>query len=139
MTKTALLSVLSSLAFVAFLGACLFAAAGRWDLPWYWGFLGVWAVAMVAGLLLIDPTLVQERLRPGPAARITGPLSWNASGMNRDLTRFERSSGLVSSSLKINRKVVGFLQSFLQSGLQHNQEDPPEVEILAGLMMSGRL
>jgi hypothetical protein len=58
--------------------------------------------------------------------------------MNRDLTRFERSSGLVSGGLKISRKVVGFLQSFLQSGLQQEREDPPELEILAGLAMSGR-
>ena len=65
--------------------------------------------------------------------------SRNASGMNRVLTRFERSSGLVSGSLKINRKVVGFLQSFLQSGLQHKEEDPPELQFLAGLAMSGRL
>ena len=33
----------------------------------------------------------------------------------------------------------GFLQSFLQSGLQQRKEDPPELEILAGLLMSGRL
>jgi hypothetical protein len=59
--------------------------------------------------------------------------------MNRDLTRFERSSGLVSGGLKINRKVVGFLQSFLQSGLQLKRRGPPELEILAGLTMSGRL
>ena len=65
--------------------------------------------------------------------------SRNASGLNRVLTRFEGSSGLVSGSLKINRKVVGFLQSFLQSGLQQKKEDPPELQLLAGLAMSGRL
>jgi len=40
MTKTALLSVLGVLggvAFVAFLGACLFVSAGRWELPWCCG------------------------------------------------------------------------------------------------------
>ena len=63
----------------------------------------------------------------------------NVSGMNRDLTRFERSNGLVSGSLKINRKVAGFLQSFLQSGLQPKRRGPPELKILAGLTMSGRL
>src|SRR5262249_18362326 len=65
--------------------------------------------------------------------------SRNVSGMNRDLTRFERSSGLVSGGLKINRKVVGFLQRFLQGGLQLKRIGPPELETLAGLMMSGRL
>jgi hypothetical protein len=61
-----LLNVLGGVAFVALVGACLFVSAGRWDLPWYWAYLGVWAAAMVAGSFLIDATLVQERLRPGP-------------------------------------------------------------------------
>ena len=47
MKKTALLSVLGGVAFVAFVGACLFVSAGRWDLPWFWAYLGVWAAAMV--------------------------------------------------------------------------------------------
>jgi hypothetical protein len=59
MTNPALLGALGSLAFVAFLGACLFVSAGRWDLPWFWASLGVWAVAMVAGSFLIDPTLAR--------------------------------------------------------------------------------
>jgi protein-S-isoprenylcysteine O-methyltransferase Ste14 len=67
-----LLSVVGSLAFVAFLGACLFVSAGRWDLPWFLAYLGVWVVAMIAGSFLIDPTLVQERLRPGPGGKDYG-------------------------------------------------------------------
>jgi protein-S-isoprenylcysteine O-methyltransferase Ste14 len=72
MTKTALLSVLGAVAFVAFVGACLFVSAGRWDVPWFWDYLGVWASAMVAGSFLIDPTLFQERLRPGPGGKDYG-------------------------------------------------------------------
>jgi protein-S-isoprenylcysteine O-methyltransferase Ste14 len=72
MTKTTLLSVLGGVTFVAFLGACLFVPAGRWDLPWFWAYVGVWAAAMVAGSFLIDPTLVQERLRPGPGGKDYG-------------------------------------------------------------------
>jgi protein-S-isoprenylcysteine O-methyltransferase Ste14 len=71
-TRIVLLSVLGGVAFVAFLGASLFVAAGRWGQPWYWGLLGVWAAAMVAGSFLIDPTLVQERVRPGPGGREYG-------------------------------------------------------------------
>jgi protein-S-isoprenylcysteine O-methyltransferase Ste14 len=72
MTKTALLSVFRGVTFVAFLGACLFVSAGRWDMPWFYAYLGVWAAAMVAGSFLIDPTLVQERLRPGPGGKDYG-------------------------------------------------------------------
>jgi hypothetical protein len=59
--------------------------------------------------------------------------------MSRSLTSFEGSGEVVSGRLKISRKVVGFLQSFLQSGLQQEREGPPELVVLAGLMMSGRL
>ena len=59
--------------------------------------------------------------------------------MSLGLTSFEGSGEVVSGRLKISRKVVGFLQSFLQSGLQQEREGPPELVILVGLMMSGRL
>jgi hypothetical protein len=69
MTKTVLLSIFGGVAFLALFGACLFVSAGRWDLPWFWAYLGVWAVAIVAGSFLIDPTLVRERIRPGPGGK----------------------------------------------------------------------
>jgi protein-S-isoprenylcysteine O-methyltransferase Ste14 len=72
MTKTVLLSGLGGVAFVAFVGACLFVSAGHWDLPWFWAYLGVWAAAIVTGSFLIDPTLVQERIRPGPGGKDYG-------------------------------------------------------------------
>jgi protein-S-isoprenylcysteine O-methyltransferase Ste14 len=80
MTRTVLLSVLGSVVFVAFVGACLFISAGDWNLPWFWAYLGAWAAAMVAASFLIDPTLVRERLRPGPGGKdygtvvVTSPL-----------------------------------------------------------------
>jgi hypothetical protein len=78
MTKTAHLSVLGVLggvAFVAFLGACLFVSAGRWELPWFWAYLGVWTAATAAGTFLIDPTLVQERIWPGPGGKDYGTVA----------------------------------------------------------------
>jgi hypothetical protein len=42
MTKTVLLSIFAGVAFLALFGACLFVSAGRWDLPWFWAYLGVW-------------------------------------------------------------------------------------------------
>lgn len=50
-------------------GAVLFAAAGRMDLPWFWAVLAVHATAMAAGLSAIDPDLLRERVKPGPGAR----------------------------------------------------------------------
>jgi len=72
MARAALISVLGGIAFLTFVGACLFVSAGRWDLPWFWAYLGVWAAAIVAGSFLIDPTLVRERIRPGPGGKDYG-------------------------------------------------------------------
>ena len=72
MTKTALVSVLGGMAFVALVGAGLFVSSGCGDLPWFWAYLGVWAAAIVAGSFLIDPTLARERMRPGPGGKDYG-------------------------------------------------------------------
>jgi protein-S-isoprenylcysteine O-methyltransferase Ste14 len=72
MKKMGVLSIFGSVAFVVLVGACLFVSAGRWNLPWYWAYLGVWAALLVAGSLLIDPGLVQERMRPGPGGKDYG-------------------------------------------------------------------
>jgi len=62
------------------LAALLFGCAGRLDLPWFWAYLGVWAVSAVVGPLVTDPTLLSERLHPGPGAKdpvftlLMGPL-----------------------------------------------------------------
>jgi hypothetical protein len=96
-----LLSIIGGLAFVALVGACLFVSAGRWDLPWFWAYLGIWAVAMVAGSILIDPTLVQERLRPGPGGKdygtvvVLSPLMRGQSVVaGLDVGRFHWSDGV---------------------------------------------
>ena len=45
--------------------AVLFGSAGRWDLPFFWGSLGVFVVFLLAFRLLMDPGLQQERVGPG--------------------------------------------------------------------------
>jgi hypothetical protein len=53
---------------VIFLGlvmAVLFGFAGRWDLPFFWIFLGVVLLFLIAFRLLTDADLRQERLGPG--------------------------------------------------------------------------
>jgi protein-S-isoprenylcysteine O-methyltransferase Ste14 len=101
MTKTVLLSIFGGVAFLALVGACLFVSAGRWDLPWFWAYLGVWAAAMVAGSFLIDPTLVRERIRPGPGGKdygtviVTTPLMLGQSAVaGLDVGRFHWSDGV---------------------------------------------
>jgi protein-S-isoprenylcysteine O-methyltransferase Ste14 len=67
--KTTILSILGGLALAAVIGAILFGSAGRWDLPLFWAYLGVWAAAHVVGGIVSDPTLTRERLRPGPGGK----------------------------------------------------------------------
>ncbi len=57
---------------VALYVALLFGSAGRWDLPMFWTYVGVWAVTCVVGPLVMGPDLVAERLLPGPGGRDYG-------------------------------------------------------------------
>jgi protein-S-isoprenylcysteine O-methyltransferase Ste14 len=50
-------------------GTVLFLAAGRLDLPMVWAVLGVLTVFSVAIVVLCEPGLVRERVRPGPGNR----------------------------------------------------------------------
>ncbi len=69
MVKAVVLGLLSGVPFVALIGALLFGCAGRWDLPMFWAYLGVWTAATVVGAFVSDPTLMKERLRPGPGGK----------------------------------------------------------------------
>jgi protein-S-isoprenylcysteine O-methyltransferase Ste14 len=69
MVKSLIPGILGGVALVAVLGALLFGCAGRWDLPMFWAYLGVWAAAALAGAFVADPTLARERLRPGPGGK----------------------------------------------------------------------
>jgi protein-S-isoprenylcysteine O-methyltransferase Ste14 len=69
MAKAIVVNILGSVLFLALLGGFLFACAGRWDLPFFWAYIGVWIVSALLGSLLVDPTLSRERMRPGPGGR----------------------------------------------------------------------
>jgi protein-S-isoprenylcysteine O-methyltransferase Ste14 len=69
MVKLRVLGIAGGVVFLALVGAILFGCAGRWDLPLFWAYLGVWAAATVIGTFVSDPTLVKERLRPGPGGQ----------------------------------------------------------------------
>jgi hypothetical protein len=69
MAKMVVLGVLSGVACMALLGALLFGCAGRWDLPPFWAYLGVLTASALVGPFVADPTLIKERLRPGPGGK----------------------------------------------------------------------
>ena len=51
---------------IAVLAGILFGCAGRLDLPFFWGWLAVPVVAVLAAVRRVDPGLLQERMHPGP-------------------------------------------------------------------------
>jgi protein-S-isoprenylcysteine O-methyltransferase Ste14 len=60
---------LMALALTGIMGATLFGVAGRWDLPFFWAYLGIWFAAVLHMALTADLDLIRERLRPGPGGR----------------------------------------------------------------------
>ena len=72
-----LLLVLAALAITAAIGAILFGAAGRMDLPFVWAYLAIMGALGVFVTAFIDLGLLKERVRPGPGAmdaRVIVPL-----------------------------------------------------------------
>lgn len=59
----------------ALLGATLFGAAGRMDLPWFWTLLAIHFLAASFTVLHVDSDLLQERIKPGPGGVDRG-LRW---------------------------------------------------------------
>jgi len=45
--------------------AALFASAGTFAIASFWIYLAIWAVVFVASFAMLDPGLLQERMRPG--------------------------------------------------------------------------
>ncbi len=58
-----------AVAMTAILAVVLFLIAGDWDLPFFWAYIGVAGMISLAAMVLIDPDLLKERMRPGPGAR----------------------------------------------------------------------
>jgi protein-S-isoprenylcysteine O-methyltransferase Ste14 len=54
-----------ALVVLALLAGVLFGSAGRTDIVGFWLYLAIFAAVSAASLVLVDPTLAQERLRPG--------------------------------------------------------------------------
>lgn len=67
--RSLLVDLLRAIGPVALLMVVLFGSAGRWNLPFFWAYIGVTAILALAGMLTVDPDLQQERWHP--AARDT--------------------------------------------------------------------
>ena len=90
--------------------AVLFGSAGRWDLPFVWGYMAILLTYMVVvGLFVMNPALREERLRPGPGGKdrsrrgIAMPFllgHWIIAGL--DVGRFHW-----SDTIPIGARVVG--------------------------------
>jgi protein-S-isoprenylcysteine O-methyltransferase Ste14 len=60
------------LLFIGIFGGVLFGTAGRLDIPAFWICWGIWIAFSVVGMTVVmrtDPTLIQERMRPGPGGK----------------------------------------------------------------------
>jgi protein-S-isoprenylcysteine O-methyltransferase Ste14 len=55
--------------FVGVIGAAMFLAAGRSDLPFFWAYLGALIAVMTLALAVADPDLMKERMQPGPGGK----------------------------------------------------------------------
>ncbi len=56
---------LQSLVFLLLLAGTLFGAAGRIDIIEFWVYVAILAAVSVLSLSVLDPDLMQERMRPG--------------------------------------------------------------------------
>jgi protein-S-isoprenylcysteine O-methyltransferase Ste14 len=62
-------AIVAGVTSAAVIAAILFVSAGRWDLPFFWAYIGIWISAAMARSFLADPTLLKERLQPGPGGK----------------------------------------------------------------------
>jgi protein-S-isoprenylcysteine O-methyltransferase Ste14 len=58
-------ALVRTLLFLLLLTLTLFGAAGRWDIPEFWAYVGSIAAVSALSLAILDPDLMRERMRPG--------------------------------------------------------------------------
>jgi protein-S-isoprenylcysteine O-methyltransferase Ste14 len=75
-TLRALLMTFYAVASAAALAAIMCLAAGRWDVPMFWVTSGAMGVLVLVGGLLMDRSLIRERLRPGPGGMDKALIYW---------------------------------------------------------------
>jgi len=55
--------LLRALVLLAVVACVLFGSTGRWDLQFFWAFMGIGAILAVASFLTANPELSQARVR----------------------------------------------------------------------------
>ena len=85
---------------VAVLAAILFISAGRRDLPFFWAYIYIYALLILANMLLIDRGLLRERIRIGFRSKdfclhAVKPLAWaHFIGAGLDVGRYHWSDSV---------------------------------------------
>jgi protein-S-isoprenylcysteine O-methyltransferase Ste14 len=95
--------------------AVLFLSAGRVDIPAFWAYVAFLAAVSVAGLLIIDPELMDERRRPGgrpmPArylwAAAAAAAHWAVAGLDRGRFFWSAIPGSVEAAALIAAAAAG--------------------------------
>jgi len=63
------INIIRGVAYLGVLAALLFGPAGRWDLPFFWAYIGVNVLLGLFGSGKVDPGLAQERWHPAKRNR----------------------------------------------------------------------
>jgi protein-S-isoprenylcysteine O-methyltransferase Ste14 len=69
MRKPDMTAYLRLLSVPAMMIAFAFGAAGRWDLPFFWAAVAIYALFMLGMMISMDPGLKRERLDPAPGGK----------------------------------------------------------------------
>jgi protein-S-isoprenylcysteine O-methyltransferase Ste14 len=96
-----LVTFVAAVAFLALMGALMFAIAGTTDLPSIWLYLGIRVLFTAASALLMSEAVARERMKPGPGAKpepvynIGATIMWIAHVVivSLDLGRYHWSAG----------------------------------------------
>ena len=105
--KRVLIALAGTVVSTGVIGGTLWICAGRWDLPFVWAYLAVFALMCLSGLLFLDEGLIRERIRPGgkgkdgeliPIAKVLFTAHLVIAGI--DIGRFHFSDG-APDALKI--------------------------------------
>jgi protein-S-isoprenylcysteine O-methyltransferase Ste14 len=62
-------AALGVFAFAGVIGAAMFLAAGRTNVPFFWAYLALLVAVMSLALAIADPDLLRERMKPGPGGK----------------------------------------------------------------------